>query len=135
MDHVLIDKEVIRDADLYSVRNELEARLTALLAGEQVDPVQLAKDQAILIANMVTVLGVTTCDEGRAIDALDYVTACAYLYDRVARKYAPHHVYHALPVRRQPNPFGPNPWDLMKGVEPWEAMLEAKWVQNHEGEC
>ena len=29
MDHVLIDKEIIRDADLYSVRNELEARLAA----------------------------------------------------------------------------------------------------------
>ncbi|MND19368.1 hypothetical protein D3C80_96830 [compost metagenome] len=126
MDHVLIDKEVICDADLYSVRNELEARLAALLAGEPVDPVQLAKDQAILITNLVTVLGVTTCDEGRAIDALDHVTACAYLYDRVARKYAPHHIYYALPELRHANPIGPNPWALMKGDEPWEKMLEFK---------
>lgn len=126
MDHILIDVDSIRDADLYSVRNELEARLAALLAGEHVDPIQLAKDQAILITNMVTVLGVSVCDENRVIDTLDLVTASAYLYDRVARKYAPHHVYHALPELRRPNPLGPNPWDLMKGDEPWEAMLEFK---------
>lgn len=126
MEHVLIDKEHIRDADLYSVRNELEERLAAMLDGKQVDPVQLAKDQAILIRNLVTVIGVTTCDEGRVIDALDHVTACAYLYDRVARKYAPHNVYWALPELRHANPLGPNPWELMKGDEPWEEMLEFK---------
>lgn len=130
MDHVLIDKEIIRDADLYSVRNELEARLAALLNGEPVDPVQLAKDQAILIANMVTVLGVSVGDENRVIETLDLVTASAYLYDRVAKKYAPHNVYHALPELRHPNPLGPNPWELMKGDEPWEEVLDVEWCNS-----
>lgn len=57
MDHVLIKQENILQADLYSVRNELDARLAALMDGEQVDPVQLAKDQSILIANFVTLVG------------------------------------------------------------------------------
>lgn len=57
MDHVLIEQENILRADLYSVRNELDARLAALMDGEQVDPVQLAKDQSILIANFVTLVG------------------------------------------------------------------------------
>lgn len=57
MDHVLIEQENILQADLYSVRNELDARLAALMDGEKVDPVQLAKDQSILIANFVTLVG------------------------------------------------------------------------------
>lgn len=54
MEHVLIDKEHILDANLYAVRNELEERLAALVAGNPVDPVQLAKDQSVMITNMVT---------------------------------------------------------------------------------
>lgn len=127
MEHVLIDKELIRDADLYSARNDLQVRLYKLLAGEPVDPIQLAKDQAILITNMVTVLGVSVGDENRVIDTLDHVTACAYLYDLVAKKYAPHNVYSALPELRHPNPLGPNPWELMKGGEPWEEILDVEW--------
>lgn len=57
MEHVLIEQEHILKADLYSVRNELASRLAALLDGEQIDPVQLAKDQSILIANFVTLVG------------------------------------------------------------------------------
>ncbi|WP_323066008.1 hypothetical protein [Aeromonas jandaei] len=57
MEHVLIEQEHILQADLYSVRNELESRLAAMLDGEQVDPAQLAKDQSILIANFVTLVG------------------------------------------------------------------------------
>ena len=60
MDHNPIDIDSIQDADLYSRRNELETRVAALLAGEQVDPVQLAKDQMVMIANMVKLLCVVS---------------------------------------------------------------------------
>lgn len=56
MKYELIDYDDIQDADLYSARNELEARLAAMLAGDPIDPMQLAKDQSVMITNMLTLV-------------------------------------------------------------------------------
>jgi len=56
--HELIDIEHINDSNLKIVKDDLDSRLAAMLAGDlSIDPVQLAKDQNIMIANMLTLVG------------------------------------------------------------------------------
>lgn len=56
--HELIDIEHINDSNLKIVKDDLDSRLAAMLAGDlSIDPVQLAKDQSIMITNMLTLVG------------------------------------------------------------------------------
>lgn len=55
--HELIDIEHINDSNLKIVKDDLDSRLAAMLAGDlSIDPVQLAKDQSIMITNMLTLV-------------------------------------------------------------------------------
>lgn len=56
--HELIDIEHINDSNLKIVKDDLDSRLAAMLAGDlSIDPLQLAKDQSIMITNMLTLVG------------------------------------------------------------------------------